>query len=143
MSIFVLSTFVQSINQPIKIKIKMFSDERIAQIAQMCHESNRVLCAMFDDFSQVPWEETSEQIKASAIAGVKYYLENRCTPEEQHAEWKRFKAEQGYVYGEVKDDVAKTHPCMVEYSELPVQQRVKDVIFQHTIDGYLKITGMH
>ena len=120
----------------------MFSEERIAQIAQMCHESNKVICEMFGDNSQVHWEDASEQIKASAISGVKYYLEKRCTPEEQHADWKRFKAGQGYVYGEVKDDVAKTHPCMVEYSELPATQRVKDVIFQNTINGYLQCVGI-
>lgn len=120
----------------------MFSEKNIAFIAQACHESNKVICEMLGDYSQVHWEQASEQIKASAISGVRFYLERRCTPEEQHAEWRRFKAEQGYVYGEVKDDVAKTHPCMVEYDQLPATQRIKDVIFQNTINGFLKITGI-
>jgi hypothetical protein len=33
------------------------------------------------------------------------------------------------VYGEVKDAVAKTHPCMVPYDDLPEFQRKKDALF--------------
>jgi hypothetical protein len=36
------------------------------------------------------------------------------------------KLSQGWRYGEVKDAVAKTHPCMVPFEQLPVEQQAKD-----------------
>lgn len=40
------------------------------------------------------------------------------------------KANDGWVYGPVKDPEAKTHPCMVPFDELPYVQRKKDAIFR-------------
>jgi hypothetical protein len=33
------------------------------------------------------------------------------------------------VHGEVKDAAAKTHPCLVDYADLPHEQKVKDDLF--------------
>jgi hypothetical protein len=35
----------------------------------------------------------------------------------------------GWVYGPERDPVAKTHPDLVEYAELPQLERDKDEIF--------------
>jgi len=51
------------------------------------------------------------------------------TPEEGHEGWLRIKEKEGWVYGPVKDTVAKTHPCMLPYNELPADQRFKDTLF--------------
>lgn len=116
---------------------------KIELIAQACHENNRVFCLMLGDESQLPWDQAPQAIRESAIKGVEFYLQHRCTPQEQHAEWRRHKEAQGYVYGEVKDDKAKTHPCIVDYDQLPSAQRIKDVIFQSTINTFLSVTGMN
>lgn len=108
-------------------------DSLIETIAVAAHEVNRVYCKHYGDNSLLPWEDTPEGIKASARAGVIFYINNQCTPEEQHAEWVRFKKDHGYVYGPVKDDFKKTHPCLVPYSELPASQRAKDGLFQSSI----------
>ncbi len=120
----------------------MVTNKLNEQIAQMCHEANKVICEMMGDYSQVHWEEVSEDIKQSAIDGVEYYLKHKCTAQEQHARWKEKKISQGYKYGPVKDDNAKTHPSIVPYSELPASQKVKDIIFQNTIDNVVKVMDM-
>ena len=55
------------------------------------------------------------------------------TPEESHNGWLAHKEKEGWVYGTIKDAVAKTHPCMVPYSQLPPEQRIKDHLFSTVV----------
>lgn len=116
-------------------------EKLIETLARAAHEANRVFCVHNGDNSLKPWEETSEDIKKSAISGVIFFLEKKATPEEQHEAWSKFKIDQGYVYGEVKDDEKKTHPCLVPYDELPAHQRAKDKLFQSSILSMLAAAG--
>jgi len=99
-------------------------------IARVAHEVNRAYCLALGDTSQVPWEEAPEWQRRSAIDGVRFHRENPCaSPSHSHEEWLRGKIADGWVYGPVKDEAAKTHPCCVPYEELPAEQRAKDYIF--------------
>lgn len=82
------------------------------------------------DTSQPRWEDAPDWQKESAIAGVIGILEGRITnPEQSHESWMAQKVADGWTFGEVKDPTAKTHPCMVPYSELPPSQQAKDGVF--------------
>lgn len=97
-------------------------------IARIAHEVNRAYCKALGDESQVAWEEFGE--KETTIQGVAFALdEPDATPEKAHESWMAGKAALGWAYGEEKDEEQKTHPCMVPYGELPVEQRAKDYIF--------------
>jgi RyR domain len=116
----------------------------VKQIARQCHEANRQYCEMIGDMSQKSWDGAEQWQKDSAIKGVEYFLRNPLTtPEGQHKAWSEDKIVDGWVYGEVKDAVAKTHPCLVPYAELPVEQRVKDLLFQNTIRTAMPFLGRH
>lgn len=100
-------------------------------IARVVHEANRAYCLALGDHSQVAFDDAPENIKASAIDGIRAVMEGRATtPEQQHQNWLDFKTADGWVYGEVKDAEAKTHPCMVPYADLPEDQRRKDHLFR-------------
>lgn len=45
------------------------------------------------------------------------------TPKQTHDSWKEIKSRDGWVYGKVKDSEKKTHPCMVEYDDLPKNKK--------------------
>jgi hypothetical protein len=47
----------------------------------------------------------------------------------------------GWRYGPVKDVKNREHPCMVEYDELPMEQRVKDFIFLSIARTLLALPG--
>ena len=79
-------------------------------IARVAHEVNRAYCA--------------DQSGVRAILA-----DPTTTPEQSHEGWTVVKVADGWVYGPVKDADAKTHPCLVPYSELPPEQRAKDAIF--------------
>lgn len=107
----------------------------IVDIARECHEMNKAYCEALGDLTQLSWEEAPEWQKKSAIAGVKYRLANpESTPADNHDNWLREKAADGWKYGPVKDVEAKEHPCFVAYDQLPVEQRVKDYLFRRTVD---------
>jgi hypothetical protein len=107
-------------------------------IARICHDANRAYCISLGDFSQPDWDAAPEWQKESAILGVTTIFENPCmTPEDSHRGWMEHKAAEGWVYGEVKDAEAKTHPCMVEYDQLPAEQRRKDRIFHSIVKSFI------
>lgn len=102
----------------------------IEAIARTTHEANRaVQIETGDPTPSPPWDEAPQWQKDSAIDGVRNVIENGATPEQSHENWLRHKEADGWVYGEVKDEQAKTHPCMVPYADLPPEQRVKDDVF--------------
>lgn len=103
---------------------------RIYDIARVAHEANRAYCQSLDDHSHAEWLETSSSLQESAMNGVKAILENPgLTPKQSHERWLKLKTEQGWVHGELKDGVLKTHPCCVPYDQLPQDQQVKDQLF--------------
>lgn len=101
----------------------------IIHIAMICHEANRAWCAANGDHSQPHWDNAPDWQTRSAILGVRHALAfPDATPAESHMDWMDAKFDDGWVYGEVKDPVAKTHPCMVQYDDLPEFQRKKDAL---------------
>lgn len=107
-----------------------------ADIAKICHDANKSYCETIGDFSQPAWEDAPLWQKESAINGVMFHLTTpQTTPEQSHINWYEEKKNAGWTYGEVKNPETKTHPCMVEYNKLPMEQRIKDYIFKNIIDG--------
>jgi hypothetical protein len=51
------------------------------------------------------------------------------TPEAEHDSWWRAYEKMGWRYGPIRDVVAKTHPDMVPFDELPIAEREKDAVF--------------
>ncbi|KAF6565481.1 hypothetical protein G9G63_10005 [Paenibacillus sp. EKM202P] len=108
----------------------------IDQIAELCHEVNRGYCESIGDYSQNKWSESPSWQKESAIAGVKYHIENDTTPEYSHNNWMKQKIEDGWVFGETKDVENKTHPCILPYDHLPLEQQTKDYLFKAICDYF-------
>lgn len=108
---------------------------KAVDIARVCHNINKAYCESIGDTSQPTWEDAPEWQQESAIDGVIFHMEKERTPDESHYNWLRQKMNDGWVYGEVKDPVAKTHPCIVHYNELPPEQRTKDYLFKAVVDS--------
>lgn len=113
----------------------------IEQIAKVAHEINKAYCEALGDKSQPSWQDAPEWQKDSALRGVNIHIRYpNAGPDVSHASWLAQKIEEGWKYGPVKDPEAKTHPCIMPYDQLPVEQKAKDFIFRqvvHSLNGLL------
>ena len=53
-----------------------------------------------------------------------------------HEVWAQSRMEQGWTYGEERNDVLKHHPCLIPYEELPEVEKAYD---RDTAIGTLKL----
>ncbi len=114
----------------------------VEQVARVCHETNKTFCETIDDYSQESWEDAEEWQRQSAIRGVEFALANPTVGAyAQHEAWMQDKIREGWKLGEVKDPVAKTHPCMVAYQDLPANQRIKDHLFRAVVKAFVEAGG--
>lgn len=109
-------------------------------LARVCHEANRGFCESLGDRSQPTWDSAPDWQKESAVMGVKFHLTGDHLPSESHESWMKQKAADGWVWGATKDPVAKTHPCMVPYEQLPYEQRFKDYLFRGIVHSFKEFT---
>ena len=109
------------------------------QIAQVAHEINKAYCQALGDDSQLQWEFAPDWQQQSAINGVNFHLENpEAGADSSHNSWMKEKVDTGWVYGEVKDAEAKTHPCIVPFNQLPKEQQTKDFLFRQVVHSLKK-----
>lgn len=114
----------------------------IEEIANVCHQVNKAYCVAIGDLSQPEWELAPDWQRNSAIAGVVAHIESGLTmlPEDSHISWMQKKKAEGWVYGPVKNVDKKTHPCMVPYEKLPVEQKTKDYLFREVVHCLAKLS---
>lgn len=106
----------------------------IEAIAIMCHQANKAWCDVNGDTSQPDWWEAPDWQKDSAIMGVEFHLDNPSAGDSSsHDSWMAQKERDGWVYGDVKDPLAKTHPCLVPFEDLPTVDQKKDALFRSIV----------
>jgi RyR domain. len=105
-------------------------------VARVVHEANRVLqihageVPIGPDYNNAPdWQ------KESAFEGIHKALAGE-TAEQLHQSWCEFKIKDGWRFGPVKDEVLKHHPCLVSYSMLPMDQKIKDHMFAAIVQAF-------
>jgi len=105
----------------------------ILKAAQVAHETNRVWCEVNGDFSQPKWADAPAWQKESAVNGMIFHSQNPDADDSaSHDSWSKEKIDNGWEWGEVKDPNSNppTHPCLVPFEELPIEQQIKDGLFR-------------
>jgi hypothetical protein len=114
------------------------NDQQIEGVARVCHEANKAWCEANGDNSQPAWSDAPDWQRSSAINGVRFHIGNPDAPASaSHDSWMAEKVATGWVYGDVKDPEAKTHPCMVPFEELSAVQQAKDRLFKATVHALI------
>lgn len=109
------------------------------EIARVAYETNRAYCQSLGDNSQVAWEDAPQWQIDSFVTGVKLHINNPdASASASHESWMSEKLATGWKFGSVKDPEAKTHPCIVAFEELPVEQQAKDYIFRGVVHALTK-----
>lgn len=78
-----------------------------------------------------PWEQREESFRAQFLDVIARETgpDRKADPRVLHEDWVRAYEAMGWVYGQQRDPVAKTHPDMVPYDELGQLERDKDAVF--------------
>jgi hypothetical protein len=101
-------------------------------IAEKIYEAAR-LEASWSNRSIVPelWDQRDEAFRRQFVNVISEYFrrETLPTPQEAHDSWMQSYLQMGWRYGEKRDPVAKTHPDLVPFDQLPKDERDKDAIF--------------
>jgi hypothetical protein len=117
-----------------------YSDEEVAQVA---HGALRSLQGIHrNPWPAEPWEELGSDARASVIAGVRQ-ARSGVTPRGLHEAWVEYRRLEGWLPGEAKDPVLRTHPNLVPWDELDPAERDKDVLFLMVVTALtLDMRGM-
>ena len=111
----------------------------IRQVAMICHDVNRSYCASIGDDTQTSWDDAPDWQRESAINGVQFHIDNPdAGASSSHDSWMKEKVDSGWVHGDVKDAKAKTHPCIVDFDALPVEQKMKDFLFRGVVHSFVE-----
>lgn len=100
------------------------------EVMVICHNVMRNYNLLLGDDSIPPWDEAPEWMIDATKESVELILNNEDPPPSiLHDHWMNFKLSDGWVWGTVKDADKKTHPCLVPFDQLSVEDRMKDVVF--------------
>jgi hypothetical protein len=112
------------------------NEVNVMQIAVVCHQANKAWCEANEDYSQKDWEQAEDWQRDSAIKCVEFAIANPDAGDSaQHDAWSADKVADGWVFGDVKDPVKKTHPCLVPFEQLPEFQQKKDRLFRAIVNS--------
>lgn len=78
-----------------------------------------------------PWSTRDEAFKAQFCDFIDTMMgpDRLIDAEEVHNSWWDAYKELGWVYGESRDPIKKTHPDMVAFADLGWEERIKDAVF--------------
>lgn len=112
---------------------RRLSNAEIEACAKTAHEMNRNFNSLMGDNSYKAWDASEEWVKTSARASVLALAEFDFTPSQLHDMWVAEKRSQGWTYGVEKDFQKRTHPCLVVYSDLLEEHRIKDMMWSQCV----------
>ena len=72
------------------------------------------------DYTPEPMDLSSVDLPESLIQLSERIAEN------VHEVWAKARIDEGWTYGEKRDDIHKKHPCLVPYDELPEEEKESD-----------------
>jgi hypothetical protein len=105
--------------------------------AAICYEANRMLSQQLGEELPPPWAEAGDYMQSSMVDGVKAIHDGIVkSPEESHATWMKRRIDDGWIYGEKKDDFLKVNPYLVPFSQLPEEQKIKSRMFFNIVTQF-------
>lgn len=108
---------------------------KIEEIAKVVHEACRVVDASSQKNTPI-WSKEKAFKKDRSRQIVSYFLkEGNATPAAIHEFMCARMAEEGWQYGEKKDESKKLHPCMVKFSDLPNECKFKGALVSAIINA--------
>lgn len=84
----------------------------------------------------LPWIELTKDERIRGIEAVKLLKGGSKAASAIHDYWISSMISDGWVYGEVLSEEDKTHPLMLDYRNLPKEERTKDKLFSLVVKSF-------
>lgn len=98
-------------------------------IAQVVHDAIRAWSAVHGQHTIPRWADAPDWMQASTLRSVAFVLDNPdASAGDQHRQWMAQRLADGWVFGEVRDEDAKTHPMLIPFEDLPDFEIKKDLL---------------
>ena len=105
------------------------TEEEIMRIARVMHEAVRAFQAGLGQDPAPHWSKAPKWMKSASRDAVVFRIQNPDAPaSSQHDQWTESKLADGWKFGKKKDPDKKTHPLLIPYNELPLEERQKDAL---------------
>lgn len=112
------------------------SDDELDRIGRVVHEAVRAFQTSLGQKPARGWNSAPDWMRKATCDAITFRLENPEAPASaQHDQWVDDKKADGWTFGTVKNATKKTHPLLVDYSELPLEERQKDALVGAIIDA--------
>ena len=108
----------------------MHDDRFLMMIASLSMSINKKDVMEEKKYKQQPIDTTGVELPKELEVLIEQMSKN------VHEVWSETRIQQGWTYGEQRNDELKTHPCLIPYEELPESEKEYD---RNTSIGTLKL----
>ncbi|MEL6727360.1 MAG: RyR domain-containing protein [Pseudomonadota bacterium] len=116
------------------------SPEKIEKIARTAHDAIRGW-RLANGQEEIPeWADAPDWMLAATKESVSAVLKNLgMSASAQHDQWVAAKKRDGWKFGHTKDPIAKTHPLLIPFDQLPEVERMKDTLINAIVAALASI----
>jgi hypothetical protein len=109
------------------------------QIAKICHEAVAAYSKSLGDSKAIPsWDKATEEEKEAVTKSVILHIGSvDAYPAENHNAWVKERVDSGWVFGEVEDEKKKTHPFILPFDQLPIEQQIKEHLLRGIVQSMI------
>jgi hypothetical protein len=113
-------------------------------IAGVCYEANRAWCRELHGHCDQPeWENAPSWLRDLVINDVRYHLRNpNASAAVTHKAWMSGRLLAGWSWGPVEDLGTKQDPCLLDFTKLPPDQRLRVYLFLGVVHGLTALSGL-
>lgn len=117
----------------------IYTFEELEIAAKTAHSVLQCVNRKFNCKELPAWEQTLTWYRASMVKHIEYIIYHNYKPSRIHDKWIKRKIGFGLKYGKELDWNKKTHPLLVPFTELPVEERMKLDLIKAAVMPFRKI----
>jgi hypothetical protein len=113
-------------------------DRPYAELATPDKDENRAAASRMEDVLTAGGLALSDDPGTPRVTDDVFTAALEAMAEAEHNGWMAHRAENGWTWGETRDDAARRHPSMMPYAQLPESEKEKDRV---NVRHYQEIAG--
>ena len=111
---------------------------KISEVAKIAYQANKAYSEIFDTRIRRDWTKLDQSERDFYIKGALFHLNNPDANEsDSHNAWVKDMILKGWSYDKYYNPAKKTHPCIINFNKLTLEQQFKDYMFKGLINLFI------